>query len=181
MKKYLQLFSVFFKIGAVSFGGGIAMLPMLQRELSDKRGWVTPDELSDYYAIGQCTPGVIAVNTATFVGFKQAGIAGGIIATLGLVFPSMVIICIIAALLANFADLPTVKNAFAGIRVCVVALILNSVIKLWKNAVRGKIALAMYLVVLAAALFTPLPVTLLVVLSGAAGIVIYAVAGRSNT
>ena len=91
----------------------------------------------DWYAIGQCTPGVIAVNTATFVGQKQAGVWGGIFATLGVVFPSLVIIMIIAAFIQNFAHLPAVQNAFAGIRVCVCVLILNAVVKLWKKIRRG--------------------------------------------
>ena len=111
------------------------MLPILQRELVDNRGWATEEELADYYAIGQCTPGIIAVNTATFIGAKRKGIIGGIVATIGVVFPSMIIISIIAAFLQNFADYPVVIHAFAGIRVCVCVLILNAIIKLWKKAV----------------------------------------------
>ena len=180
MKKYILLIISFFKIGLLSFGGGIAMLPMLQRELTNNRGWVTAEELSDYYAIGQCTPGIIAVNTATFVGCKQAGIPGAVVATLGLVLPSMIIICVIAAVLSEFADIQAVQNAFAGIRACVVALVLNSVIKLWKNSVKGKAALIIYLAVLVIALFTPVPVAVLVVLAGAAGVIIHAVRGRGR-
>ena len=114
------------------------MLPILEREIVDKHEWCSSEELMDYYAIGQCTPGIIAVNTATFIGRKQAGVLGGVIATLGVIFPSFVIISIIAALLQNFSNLPAVKSAFAGIRVCVCALILNSVIKLWKSSVKDK-------------------------------------------
>jgi chromate transporter len=100
-----------------------------------KRHWVTDEELADYYAIGQCTPGIIAVNTATFVGVKQKGTLGGIVATLGVVFPSIVIITVIAAFLRNFADLPVVAHAFAGIRACVCVLIFNAVLKLKKSSV----------------------------------------------
>ena len=135
MSKTKELFWTFFKIGAFTFGGGYAMLPMLQKEVVEKRGWASEEELMDYYAIGQCTPGIIAVNTATFVGQKTAGIAGGIIATLGVVFPSLIIITIIAAFIQNFSDLAIVQNAFAGIRVCVCVLILNAVVKLWKKSV----------------------------------------------
>ncbi|MBP3925823.1 MAG: chromate transporter, partial [Clostridium sp.] len=117
MNKYLDLFLTFARIGGLTFGGGYAMLPMLQREVVEKRGWATEEELMDYYAIGQCTPGIIAVNTATFVGQSTAGTIGGIIATLGVVFPSLIIITLIAAFLQNFAQLPIVQNAFAGIRV----------------------------------------------------------------
>ena len=133
MRELLDLFWTFARIGGLTFGGGYAMLPILQREVVEKRQWVSDEELMDYYAIGQCTPGIIAVNTATFVGQKTRGIIGGIIATLGVVFPSLVIITVIAAFMQNFADLEIVKNAFAGIRICVCVLILNAVIKLLKS------------------------------------------------
>ena len=127
MKELLDLFLTFARIGGLTFGGGYAMLPMLQKEVVERRGWATNEELMDYYAIGQCTPGIIAVNTATFVGNRTRGAVGGVVATLGVVFPSLVIITIIAAFIRNFADLAVVKNAFAGIRVCVFVLILNAV------------------------------------------------------
>jgi chromate transporter len=132
---YLDLFLSFAQAGACTFGGGYAMLPILQREMVQKRHWVTDEELADYYAIGQCTPGIIAVNTATFVGVKLKGTLGGIVATLGVVFPSLVIITVIAAFLRNFADLPVVAHAFAGIRACVCVLIFNAVLKLKKSSV----------------------------------------------
>ena len=135
MNIYLDLFLTFAKVGVCTFGGGLAMLPILQREVVEKKGWATDEELTDYYAIGQCTPGIIAVNTATFVGHKQKGILGGILATLGLVFPSVVIITVIAACLRNFADNPYVVHAFNGIRACVCVLIFNTVLKLRKSTV----------------------------------------------
>jgi chromate transporter len=132
---YLDLFLAFAETGVCTFGGGYAMLPILQREIVNKRHWATDEELADYYAIGQCTPGVIAVNTATFVGSKQAVALGGIVATLGIVFPSLVIITVIAAFLRNFAHIPAVIHAFGGIRACVCVLILNAVLKLKKSSV----------------------------------------------
>ena len=111
----LSLFVAFAKVGVMTFGGGYAMIPILEREIVDKHGWASSEELMDYYAVGQCTPGVIAVNTATFVGQKCAGTLGGIVATLGVVFPSLVIICVIAGILTNFADIPAVKSAFAAL------------------------------------------------------------------
>lgn len=135
MNQYLDLFLTFARVGVCTFGGGYAMLPLLQRELVEKRGWTSEEELSDYFAIGQCTPGVIAVNTATFVGHKLVGAAGGVAATLGLVFPCLVIIMLIAAFLQNFAQLPAVVHAFNGVRACVCALILSSVLKLRKSTV----------------------------------------------
>ena len=135
MNIYLDLCLTFARVGVCTFGGGYAMLPILQREVVDNKGWATEEQLADYYAIGQCTPGIIAVNTATFVGRTQRGTAGGVIATLGVVFPSVVIILLIAAFLQNFAHLPVVIHAFAGVRACVCALILTSVLKLRKTTV----------------------------------------------
>ena len=119
----LELFLTFAKVGVMTFGGGYAMLPILDRELIEKRGWATNEELMDYYAVGQCTPGVIAVNTATFLGNKLAGPVGGIIASLGVVFPSVVIITLIAGILTSFADIPAVPSrahlpVFACVSVC---------------------------------------------------------------
>ena len=148
-----ELFFTFAKIGALTFGGGYAMLPMLQREVVERKGWSTEAELMDYYAIGQCTPGVIAVNTATFVGQKTRGDLGGVVATLGVVFPSLVIIVIIAGLIHNFAELAVVKNAFAGVRVCVCVLIFNAVVKLFKRAVTGPATAGIFLLVLLGSLF----------------------------
>ena len=127
MKELWKMFFAFARIGGLTFGGGYAMLPMLQKEVVEKNGWATEEELMDYYAIGQCTPGVIAVNTATFVGQKYRGTLGAIFATLGVVFPSMVIITLIAAFISNFAHLAVVQNAFAGVRVCVCVLIFLAV------------------------------------------------------
>ena len=133
MKLLWDLYRAFFTIGGLTFGGGYAMLPMLEREIVNKHKWSTNEELLNYFAIGQCTPGIIAVNTATFVGYKTRGIAGGIAATLGVISPSIVIIVLIAMLLENFMDILWVQHAFAGIRVAVCALIASSVIKLAKS------------------------------------------------
>ena len=143
--EYLEAFA---KMGVMTFGGGMAMLPILQREIVETRHWATEEELTDYYAIGQCTPGIIAVNTATFIGQKYKGIAGGIVATLGIVFPSLVIISILAGLINNFADLAWVQNAFAGIQVCVCVLIFNATLKLMKNSVVDKPTAVIFVVVL---------------------------------
>lgn len=136
MKELFDLFWTFCKIGALTFGGGYAMLPLIQREIVENKKWSTEKEILDYYAVGQCTPGVIAVNTATFIGYKLRGIIGGIVATLGVIFPSIVIILIIATFLQNFADLAIVQSAFVGIRVAVVALIITTVVKLIKSSIK---------------------------------------------
>ncbi|MBQ1238347.1 MAG: chromate transporter [Oscillospiraceae bacterium] len=172
MKELLDLFFTFARIGGLTFGGGYAMLPMLQREVVEKRGWCTDEELMDYYAIGQCTPGIIAVNTATFVGQKTRGVAGGIMATLGVVAPSLVIITVIAAFIQNFADLAIVQNAFAGIRVCVCVLILNAVLKLLKSSVVDKSTAVIYAVVAILATVTDLSPVVFVLLAGVMGILL---------
>ncbi len=165
-----QLFVSFARVGVLTFGGGYAMIPMLEREIVDRRGWATSEELMDYYAVGQCTPGVIAVNTATFIGYKTAGNLGGIVATLGVVFPSLLIISVIAGIIQNFSDIPAVKSAFAGIRVCVCVLIFNSVVKLWKGAVKDKATLVLCLLVFGLSVFFPISPIVFVVFCAAAGI-----------
>lgn len=167
-----QLFCAFARVGVMTFGGGYAMIPILEREIVDRHGWATEEELMDYYAVGQCTPGVIAVNTATFIGYKTAGTLGGVVATLGVVFPSLVIITLIAGILTSFADVPAVKSAFAGIRVCVCVLIFNAVLKLWKKAVVDKWTLVLFLgVFLLSAAFGVSPV-IFVLFCAAAGILL---------
>ena len=153
MNIYLDLFLTFAKVGVCTFGGGYAMLPILQREVVEKKGWATDGELTDYFAVGQCTPGIIAVNTATFIGYKYKGVPGGVLATLGVVFPSLIIITAIAAFLSNFADIPVVRHALAGINAAVVALIASSVLKLGKSTLKNGAAAAIFLCVLALAAF----------------------------
>ena len=172
MKELFNLFLAFAKVGVLTFGGGYAMLPILQREVVEKNNWASDEELMDYYAIGQCTPGVIAVNTATFIGQKRKGIIGGIITTLGVVLPSMIIITTVAAFISNFADLPIVKNAFAGVRVCVCVLIFNAVVKLWKTSVVDKATLIIFLVVFIGSALTDLSPVVFVIITAIAGIVV---------
>ena len=133
MSVYADLFLTFARVGVCTFGGGYAMLPILQREVVERKGWATAKDLADYYALGQCTPGIIAANTATFVGYQQAGNLGGIFATLGLVSPSVIIIAIIAAFLQDFSHIAWVAQAFSGVRACVCALFLSSVLMLAKE------------------------------------------------
>ncbi len=191
MKVLWDMFLTFARIGGLTFGGGYAMLPMLQREVVEKHHWATEEELADYYAIGQCTPGVIAVNTATFIGYRQAGIMGGIFATLGVVFPSLVIITVIAAFLTNFADLEVIQYAFEGIRVCVCVLIFNAVQKLWKKSVIDRPTTAIFLLVFLVSaglavgqsfypeLFSVSPIVY-VVIAGTAGVVLHGGKGKKG-
>lgn len=170
MKKLIELFLVFAKIGLTTFGGGYAMLPILQRELVEKKKWVTNEEIADYYAIGQCTPGIISVNTATFIGYKKKGIIGGIISTLGIIFPSILIISLIANFIESYKNLEFVQNAFNGIRVCVGALILSAVLKLWKSSILDKLTICIFILVFLLSLIFNLSPIILLVLAGTIGL-----------
>ena len=169
---YLDLFLTFARMGACTFGGGYAMLPILQREVVENRHWATEDELMDYYAIGQCTPGVIAGNSSTFDGYKTHGLPGAIFATAGMIFPSLVIIIIIAAFIQQFAHLAIVQNAFSGIRIAVCALVVQSV---WKMARKGVVDIptgVILLITFAAVAFFGVSPVVMVVVAAAAGILI---------
>ena len=188
MKDLLELYWAYLKIGCVNFGGGYAMLPLLERELVTKRGWTTMEELRDYFAIGQCTPGVIALNVSTFIGQKRKGVAGAIAAMLGFLTAPIAIILVIAAFLRNFAELEVVQHAFAGIRVCVCVLILQAVLRLWKSSVVDVFTMVLYAVILAlsaVSTFTSLlpfkiPAAVLVILAGLAGLAAFLVKNKKN-
>lgn len=136
IKSLLNLYFSFAKIGTFTIGGGLAMMPMMQAELIEKRKWITDEELIDYYAVGQSTPGIVAVNVATFVGYKQMGIIGGIFATLGMVTPSLVIIMILASLINSINDFPIIQKALKGINVAVAALLTSTIINFMKKTIR---------------------------------------------
>ena len=169
MNELFDLFLTFARVGGLTFGGGYAMLPMLQQEVVGKRHWATEEEIMDYYAIGQCTPGIIAINVATFVGYKNRGVLGAIFSTAGMIFPSLIIITIIAAFLQNFAELEIVKHAFAGIRVCVGVLVLNAVQTLWKKGGVDKATMVIALVVFLGMLLLDVSPIFFVIGAGLAG------------
>lgn len=171
IKLNLELFWSFLKIGGMTFGGGLTMLPMLEHELVQKKEWVSEEELLDCYAIGQCTPGIIAVNTATFVGYKKNKISGGIFATLGMIFPSIMIITIIAMFLKNFMDNIWFQHALQGVRGVVCALLCNTVINLCKKSLKNLFTELVFLAVLLLGFFTKIPTIILVLLAAAAGII----------
>lgn len=170
MKKLLELYCTFFRIGGLTFGGGMAMLPMLKREIVEKYGWATEEELLDIYAIGQCTPGVIAVNTSTYIGYQQGKLVGSIFATLGMISPSLIIISLIASILKEFMALPIVLHALAGIRITVCALMLNTVFSLMKSGIKDKLGVLLFLFGFLLTTFTPIPTILLVVCAAVIGI-----------
>ena len=170
MSEYFDLFMTFAKIGGFTFGGGYAMLPILQREVVEKREWVTEDELMDYYAIGQCTPGIIAVNTATFVGYKRKGIPGGIISTLGMISPSVLIITVVALFLKQFMDNVWLSHALMGVRGVVCALMLNTVITLAKKSLVSRITWLICILAFLLSMLTDIPLIVIVLMAGIVGI-----------
>ncbi len=181
MKELLTLYGLFFKIGAMTFGGGYAMLPMLERELVTNRKFVTMEEIMNYFAVGQCTPGIIAVNTATFIGYKRKGILGGIFATLGVITPSIIIISLLASVLSFFAGNQIIDHAFAGISVAVCALILQAILKLSKSGIKdiftGAVALISFILIFFVDFISPIMV---IIAAAVAGVIFKAVTDKKE-
>lgn len=180
MKELFTLFTLFFKIGIMTFGGGYAMLPMLERELVTKRNYVTMEEIMDYFAVGQCTPGIIAVNTATLIGFKRKGIVGGIFATIGVITPSVIIITLLASVLQLIAGHEITQNAFAGISVAVCALIVQAVLKLIKSGVKDALTLGIALGAFAASFFLNVSPIIVIIASAIIGVVAKRIFDKAN-
>ena len=178
LKQYIDLFFTFAKVGVMTFGGGYAMLPILQREVVENKGWAKEEELMDYFALGQCTPGIIAVNTATFVGQKNRGILGAIIATIGVITPSLFIISLLAGVIEAFSHIMWVQYAFGGIRVCVCVLIFNAVVKLFKKAVIDKFTLVIFAIVALGSCFTDISPIIFVILAAIASIAVKVLGGK---
>lgn len=171
MRELLTLFGLFFKIGIMTFGGGYAMLPMLERELVTKRNYVTTEEIMDYFAVGQCTPGIIAVNTATFIGFKRKGILGGIFATLGVITPSIIIIITLASVLKLIAGNEIAESAFRGISVAVCALVIQAILKLIKTGIKDALTFAIALAAFVVMFFLDVSPIIVTVGSAVIGVV----------
>ena len=178
MKTLIDLFFTFCRIGGLTFGGGYAMLPIIQKEIVEEKKWATEEEVLDYYAVGQCTPGIIAVNTATFIGYKVHGIIGAIVATLGVVFPSLIIITIIAALLKNFANYSIVQHAFSGIRVIVIALIVSAILKLAKTSIKNSTTLIIAIIAFILVVFVNLSPIYIVIAAACIGLILKFIRGR---
>ena len=172
MKELLELYLIFVKIGSIAFGGGYALLPILQEEFAKKRDWVTDEELMDYFAIGQCTPGIISVNVSTFIGNKRKGIIGGFVSTFGFVTIPLLLISVIAMFLTEFASFAIVKNAFGGIRVIVCVLILTAIERLWKKSITSNKTLGLFLIIFLLSVFTDISPIILVISSGIIGILL---------
>lgn len=170
MKELLKIYIEFFKMGAITFGGGYAMLPILRRGCVDKHQWITEEELMDYYAVGQALPGLIAVNVSVFIGYKLKKLKGGIAASLGCVSPCIIIITLIAAVLSNFQDNVYVRHAMAGITTCVVALILDAVLSLAKKGIKDIFGIVLCAVSFSLISFTSISPVIVVVVAAILGI-----------
>ena len=171
MAEYLKIFISFFKIGLFTFGGGYAMMPFFRQELVEKRKYIKEEELIDFYSIGQCTPGIIAVNVATFTGYKIKGVSGACMATFAIVLPSLIIIMAIAGALTMLSDNEFVKHAFAGIRIGVIALILNEVVNLFKKTVKSKYQMAVFVLIAVVLFGFNLSAVLAVIVAATVGLV----------
>ena len=178
IKNYLQLWGLFFKIGAMTFGGGLAMLPILERELSEKRDWATKDQLLDYYAIGQSTPGLIAVNVATFIGFNRGGILGGIVATLGIVTPSIIIITFLASFISSYSDISWVKKILAGINVAVAAILTKAAWDFGKKTIKNILGLLIFIASFVAVYFLKIDTVIIIGVSAIIGVILHLISSK---
>ncbi len=173
MNEYLDLFLTWAKIGGFTYGGGYAMLPMIIREVDEHKHWASEEEILDYYAMSQCTPGVLAVNVATFVGYKRKGVMGGIIATLGVIFPSIVIISIIATFLNNFADEPIVRHALNGISIAVCVLMSKTLVKMGKSSLKDVKTIAIFIASFISVFFLGVSTIVISVCAGILGYIFF--------
>jgi chromate transporter len=168
MSKKLELFLSFLKIGTFTFGGGYAMVPLIQNEVIEKKKWINEEEMMDIIAIAESTPGPIAINSATFVGYRVAGFWGSFFATLGVVLPSILIITIIALFFERFLEIEIVAAAFKGIRAGVAVLILNAALRMYKKFNKGIIGYALMIIALVLSFFVKFRfMSLILILLGA--------------
>ncbi len=180
MKEYFEIYWTFFRIGGLTFGGGLSMLPMLKYELVEKKKWVSEEQLLDCYAVGQCTPGIIAVNTSTYVGYLRKGVSGAIAGTAGMISPSIIMITILFMFLENFMENVWVQHALMGIKGVVCALMLNTVISLAKKSLVSPLCVVIGILAAIGALFTDIPTVLLVVTAAIVGLILEKVKGGSK-
>lgn len=172
-----ELYFTFFKVGLFTFGGGYAMLPIIEGEVVTNKKWATYEDLLDYYAVSQSTPGIIMVNVATLIGYKERGLVGGIISTLGVVSPSLIIITLIASLIENFASISYVQSALKGIAAGISAIMISSMIKLGKSSIKDVLSVILCIIGFIVSYFTNLSIIYVVVLGIAIGIIKYKLLG----
>ena len=178
--KLSELFGVFFKIGAFTFGGGYAMIPLIQREIVENKKYIKENEMLDMVAVSESTPGPIAINMATFVCYRTAGFSGALAATLGIVLPSFIIILVISFFLRQFESIRAVSYAFNGIRIGVLALMLRALTSMWKQSPKGAVPYIIMLLAFACVVFLRLSVILVIALSAAIGLGAFLLSGRAG-
>jgi chromate transporter len=169
--RLLQLFLTFLKIGALTFGGGYAMMPVMRKEVVDKKGWVDDEDILKILVISESTPGVLAVNSATFIGYKIKGFWGSVVATLGVIIPSLIIISVISIFLYQYRDLELVSYAFLGIKAGIAVLIFQAGLKLSKKLNKNGFTYIVFSVVLAVALFTTISAIYLIIIGALIGLI----------
>jgi chromate transporter len=172
MKTLLELYWIFFKVGLFTFGGGYTMLPILQKEFVEKKKWLDTENIIDYYTLSQCTPGIIAVNVSTYIGFKKKSYLGGIFSALGVITPSIIIITIIATILTNFLHIEAVGHAFAGIRVAVAALVIVTILDMYKKSVIDWLCIILFIASFILSVFTSISPVFIVLGSAITGLVL---------
>ncbi len=178
MKTLLLQYWAWFKVGLFTFGGGYVVLPMINKEVVQKYHWVENEEVMDYYAIGQSLPGLIAVNTATFIGYKTSGVAGAAVSAFGVISPSMILITLIATLLSGFQNIPIVQHALNGIQIGVCMLMITTIIQMWKSSVKDIGGLVICISAFVLAYFLGVSVILLVIMAAAVGIAVKVILNR---
>lgn len=173
IKVLVELFVAWFKIGLFTFGGGYAMLPLIEKEVIDRRGWATNEEILDIFALAQSVPGALAVNSAAFFGRRLAGILGAIVAVTGVIVPSLIVIIIIAMYFMTLQQNPTAMSAFMGVRGAVAGLIGAAAVRVVIASCRNKVAIIIALIALVLNLFTDINVAIIILAGAIAGLVIY--------
>lgn len=172
-KKLIYMFWIFFKIGAFTIGGGLAMIPVIKREVVDKQGWLGDDEVIDVFAISQSLPGVIAINSSIFLGYKMAGLMGAVVSALGVILPSLIIILLIFFIFPALTANIYVQKAFSGVRACITAMICVSLFKMAKNTLKDMFSYIIAALVFISVAFLSLDIAVVVIGSGLIGYIIY--------
>lgn len=180
-KLLFSLFATFFKIGAFTFGGGYAMIPLIQREAAEKKKWISDDDILEIVAIAESTPGPIAINSATFIGYKTAGVWGSTMATLGVVLPSFIVISVIAYVLTAFQDMQGVTYAFNGIRAGVLALLVKAVCGMYKKCPKGAVSYVIMALAFVAVAFFEADVLAVIVASALIGLCAFFIMKRRES
>jgi chromate transporter len=179
-RRAFRMFFTFFRIGAFTIGGGYAMLPLIEREFVEKQGWVTEEEIVDIFAIVQSVPGVIAINSSIFIGYRVAGITGALAAAFGMVLPSFIIISVVAAFFVRFKDFDAVQRAFAGVRAGVTALIAMAAFRLGKKVMTGIFPAVLGIFAFAALLLFDIHAIPIILIAAVAGLIRYRILPGSS-